>query len=76
MLPAESLELGEITGDQRLRLAKQLLIFVGVYCVASFAAYAALPGNGPLGQIFEFTKIGVLPLVTLVVSFYFPKARI
>ncbi len=40
-LPPESLEFGEIAGDQRLRLAKQLLIFVGLYGAASFAAWAA-----------------------------------
>ena len=74
-LPRTSLEVSDITGEQRLGLARQLLLFVGLYCIVSFGAYVAWPENEALRHIFEFTKIGVLPLVTLVVSFYFPKAQ-
>ena len=59
---------------ERLRFAKQVLLFVGVVCVLVFAAYVVFPDNQALASIFELIKIGLLPLITLVVSFYFPKA--
>ena len=59
-------------GD-RLRFAKQVLLFVGVVCVLVFAAYVVYPDNQALASIFELIKIGLLPLITLVISFYFPK---
>lgn len=62
-----------ITEGDRLRFAKQLLLFVGVMCVLIFAAYVVFPENGALANIFELVRIGLLPLVTLVISFYFPK---
>ena len=61
-----------VTEGERLRFAKQLLLSVGVVCVLIFAAYALYPANQALSGIFELIKIGLLPLVTLVVSFYFP----
>ena len=63
-----------VTEGERLRFAKQLLVSVGVVSVLIFAAYALYPANQALAGIFELIKIGLLPLVTLVVSFYFPKA--
>lgn len=62
-----------ITEGDRLRFAKQLLLFVGVMCVLIFSAYVVFPENGALANIFELVRIGLLPLVTLVISFYFPK---
>ena len=63
-----------INEGDRLRFAKQVLLFVGVVCVLVFAAYAFRPENKALSSIFELIKIGLLPLVTLVITFYFPKA--
>ena len=60
-------------GD-RLRFAKQVLLFVGVVCVMVFAAYVVYPNNQALASIFELIKIGFLPLITLVISFTFPRA--
>lgn len=51
-----------------------MLLFVGVVCVLVFAAYVIYPGNQALAAIFELIKIGLLPLITLVISFYFPKS--
>lgn len=62
-----------ITEGDRLRFAKQVLLFLGVTCVLVFAAYVFYPDNRALANIFELIKIGLLPLVTLVISFYFPK---
>ena len=61
--------------SDRLRFAKQILVWLGVICVGVFAAYAASPENKALSNIFEVLKVGAFPLVTLVISFYFPSAR-
>ena len=57
----------------RLRLARQLLLFLGVLTVGIFIAYGRYPDNAALQAIFELFKIGVLPLITLIVSFYFSR---
>lgn len=62
-----------ISGPERLRFAKQALCVLALICVGVFVGYAWLPDNQALAAIFELVKIGVLPLVTLVVSFYFPS---
>lgn len=36
--------------------------------------YTLQHDNKALAAMFELAKIGVLPLMTLVVSFYFPKS--
>lgn len=63
------------TEHDRLRLAKQVLlcifIFTGVIC----AAFWYCPENKAAQQMFELIKIGVLPLITLVISFYFPSSK-
>ena len=62
-----------VTGGERLRFAKQVLLVLGGGSALVFTAYALFPDNQALASIFELVKIGLLPLVTLVVSFYFPK---
>jgi hypothetical protein len=62
-----------INENHRLGLAKWILLVLALICVGVFGAYAALPDNPALAQIFELVKIGALPLVTLVISFYFPS---
>ncbi len=57
----------------RLKLARQLLLALGVLTVGFFTWYAMAPTNAALQAIFELFKIGVLPLVTLIVSFYFSR---
>lgn len=57
----------------RLKLARQLLLSLGVLTVGFFTWYAMAPENTALQAIFELFKIGVLPLVTLIVSFYFSR---
>lgn len=61
-------------GD-RLKFAKQVLLWLGVICVGVFVGYGVFPDNTALASIFELIKIGALPLVTLVVSFYFPNSN-
>jgi hypothetical protein len=60
-------------GD-RLTFAKQILLWLVVICVGVFVAHGVYPDNAGVSEIFELIKIGALPLVTLVVSFYFPNS--
>jgi len=59
----------------RLIFAKQVLFWLGIICIGVFIAYGMYPDNKALSSIFELIKIGALPLITLVVSFYFPKSN-
>ncbi len=61
-------------GD-RLKFAKQVLFFLGIICIGIFVSYGLHPENEALTAMFELVKIGALPLVTLIVSFYFPKSN-
>ena len=76
-------KLPELVGDysvavidegQRLRLAGRILLGLGLIAVGVFAGYGYLPDNTAMQAIFELVKVGLLPLATLVVSFYFTKA--
>jgi len=62
----------KINARDRLRFAKQILLGLALMTLAVFIGYAAMPANPAMTQIFELTKIGVFPLVTLVIAFYFP----
>lgn len=63
-----------ITGQHRLAFARSILICIGLFTTAFCAAWAFSPDNKALSQIFDFIKIGVLPLITLIIGFYFPNA--
>jgi hypothetical protein len=65
-----------IDEGERLRFARQVLFWLAVICVGVFIAHGMYPDNQAVAQIFELVKIGALPLVTLVVSFYFPNSSI
>jgi hypothetical protein len=65
-------ELGE---SDRLLFARQILLWLVIVTMFSFAAYVLAPDNKGAAQIFELIKVGVLPLVTLVIGFYFPNSR-
>ncbi len=64
-----------IDESDRLKFAKQVLCWLGVICIGVFIFYGIYPSNQALSSIFELIKIGALPLVTLVVSFYFPNSN-
>jgi len=64
-----------ISEGDRLKFAKQVLFWLGVICIGVFISYGFAPENKALSAIFELVKIGALPLVTLVVSFYFPNSN-
>lgn len=64
-----------ITEGDRLQLARQILLCLFLMSIGVFGAYMAFPENPATTEIFELIKIGALPVVTLVVSFYFPNSR-
>ena len=65
----------KIDENDSLNFAKQLLFWFGIVCVGVFIGFAIFPENKALESIFELIKIGALPLITLVISFYFPKSN-
>ncbi|WP_426991710.1 hypothetical protein [Methylomonas sp. CM2] len=60
--------------SDRLKLARQVLMGMAAICIGVFVGYASYPDNKALVDIFELIKIGALPLITLIVSFYFPNS--
>lgn len=57
----------------QLKLAGRILLGIAAIASGFFIWFALCPDNKALEAIFELLKIGVLPLATLVVSFYFTK---
>ncbi|EPB0467218.1 TPA: hypothetical protein ACK1ZO_005210 [Klebsiella pneumoniae] len=57
----------------RLLFAKQVLLFIFFFSVIIVVFAAFSPTNELIVQMVDLVKIGVLPLVTLIVSFYFPQ---
>ncbi|WP_437616647.1 hypothetical protein [Erwinia sp. V71] len=58
----------------RLLLAKQVLFFIFLFSMAIVVFAAFFPENDLIRQMVDLIKIGVLPLITLIVSFYFPQS--
>ena len=65
----------KIDESDRLKFAKNFLAWIGLIIIGVFIAYALYPDNTALQGIFELVKIGALPLVTLIVGFYFPNGN-
>jgi len=63
----------QLKENDRLRFARQILISLLMLCAGIFIAYGLNPESKAMEQMFELVKIGALPLITLVISFYFPK---
>ncbi len=63
-----------VAENDRLRFARQVLTVLCLMIIAVFSAYAYWEQNEAIRQIFEFVKIGALPLITLIISFYFPNS--
>ncbi|TFW28041.1 hypothetical protein E4L96_02995 [Massilia arenosa] len=60
---------------ERLRFAKQVLLALFLVSLVSFAGYYASPESRASAAVFELVKVGMLPLVTLVIAFNFPNSR-
>jgi hypothetical protein len=78
------IDLGKVFNDpggvrldegQRLGLAKGVLIVLAIIATGAMVAHGHWPDNKGFADSFELIKIGALPLVTLVISFYFPKSH-
>lgn len=63
----------KIDEGDRLKFGKNILIGLFIISLLVISVYMAYPDDKATGEVFEFLKIGVLPLVTLVISFYFPS---
>lgn len=66
-----SLSLNE---SDRLLFAKQVLLFIFVFSTIIVVLAAFFPYNNLIEQMVDIIKIGALPLITLIVSFYFPQS--
>ena len=64
----------ELSASDRLAFAKNLLAAIGCVCCAVFIAHGLWPDNTGVTEVFEIIKIGALPLITLIVTFYFPNS--
>jgi hypothetical protein len=60
-----------INERDRLTFAKQITLGLAVISSAIMAGYACYPDNQALAALIEIIKIGMLPMATLVISFYF-----
>lgn len=58
----------------RLLFAKQVLLFIFLFSILIVILAAFNPSNELIMQMVDLVKIGVLPLVTLIISFYFPQS--
>lgn len=63
----------KLSEEDRLRFARQILFFLFLFCLLVVGVYLLEPDNKAAPSVFELVKIGVLPLVTLVIGFYFPN---
>lgn len=71
-VPQNGLGLGE---GERMRFAKQTLLGLAIFCLIVTVLAAIFPDNKQIEALVDLIKIGALPLVTLIVSFYFPQSR-
>jgi hypothetical protein len=62
-----------INATDRLLFAKQVLFFIFAYSLIIVLLAAFFPDNDLIKQMIDLIKIGVLPLITLIISFYFPQ---
>lgn len=69
----EASDVADVSASARLKFAKQVLLGLAMISTMVFVCYGLEPDDKAWTAIFEFIKIGALPLVTLVVSFYFPN---
>ncbi len=64
-----------IDENERLRFAKWTLVWIAIICVGVFVWRGVSPDNKGVQDIFEIIKIGALPLITLIITFYFPNSK-
>lgn len=63
----------QVDEGDRLKFARQVLCVLCILIVAVFGGHAYWSESEAITQIFEFVKIGALPLITLIITFYFPN---
>lgn len=65
----------EISGKERLQLAREILVGLALFCAFILVGYGFNPASEAFKAMFELVKIGALPVLPLVLSFYFPHAH-
>lgn len=65
----------QIDEGDRLKFARQILAALFFFVILIVVLAVMQPENKALDNIFEWAKFGVLPLVTLVIGFYFPNRK-
>lgn len=60
--------------SDRLLFAKQVLFFIFLFSTLIVILAAFFPDNKLIDQMVDIIKIGALPLITLIISFYFPQS--
>jgi hypothetical protein len=63
-----------INEGDRLIFAKQVTLGLALISSAIMVGYASYPDNQALAALIEIIKIGMLPMATLVISFYFTSS--
>lgn len=71
----ESSDLALVDEGLRLKLAGRILLGIAIIGIGAGSFYGMFPENVAATNIFELVKIGLLPLATLVVSFYFSREQ-
>ena len=71
----ESSDLALVDEGLRLKLAGRILLGIAILGIGASSFYGVYPDNLAASSIFELVKIGLLPLATLVVSFYFTREQ-
>jgi hypothetical protein len=65
----------QLDETERMKFGKQILFYIFIICAGVIIGYSMNPDNKALINVFEMIKIGVLPLVTFVIAFYFPSNK-
>ncbi len=67
--------ISQVDETDRLRFAREVLFALFFFVILIVTMAFIQPENKALDKIFDWAKIGVLPLVTLVIGFYFPNSN-
>lgn len=65
----------QVDETDRLKFAREILFSLFFFVILIVTLSVIFPDNKALDKIFDWAKIGVLPLVTLVIGFYFPNSQ-
>ena len=67
--------LSPLSPRERLLFARQVLFALALIALIIAVLYINSGEEGAAAAVFEFVKVGLLPLAVLIVSFYFPREQ-